>query len=73
MTPDRIDIVVNGKPGEAGHGDTVKDLVESLGAMGPGLAVAVNDEVVRKEALGSVRLKPGDRVEIIQAVGGGSF
>jgi sulfur carrier protein len=73
MTPDRIDIIVNGRPGQAGAADTVKDLVESLGAMGPGLAVAVNDLVIRREALGSVRLKPGDRVEIIQAVGGGSF
>jgi thiamine biosynthesis protein ThiS len=33
--------------------------------------VAVNDEVVRRDDYGRVTLRPGDRVEIIQAVGGG--
>jgi len=35
------------------------------------VAVAVNEEIVRREAYAEVRLAPGDRVEVIHAVGGG--
>jgi sulfur carrier protein len=72
MTPiGTIEITLNGKPGQVATNATVRDLVETLGASGPGLAVAVNDEVIRRESQASVHLKPGDRVEVIQAVGGG--
>jgi sulfur carrier protein len=71
MAPGTIDIILNGRPEQVNAASTVREVVEIAGASGPGVAVAVNDEVIRREALGSVLLKPGDRVEIIQAVGGG--
>lgn len=71
MSPETIPIVLNGRPGEAPRNGTVQDLLDSLDTRGPGLAVAVNEDVVRREAYATVRLSPGDRVEIIQAVGGG--
>ena len=36
-----------------------------------GLAIALNDAVVPKSAWATTRLKPGDSVEIVRAVGGG--
>jgi sulfur carrier protein len=37
----------------------------------PGIAVAVNDEVVPRPLWGSRRIEPGDRIEIVTAVQGG--
>ena len=52
---------------------TVAELLESLGHGGtaPGIAVAVNGEVVRRSAWDARRLHAGDRVEIVGAVQGG--
>ena len=66
-----IDILLNGRPEHAPAGASVRDLLQRLGASGPGVAVAVNEEVVRREDWGEARLSPGDRVEVIHAVGGG--
>lgn len=37
----------------------------------PGLAAAVNDEVVPRSAWAGTRLQPGDRIELLSAVQGG--
>ncbi|MDN5755399.1 MAG: sulfur carrier protein ThiS [Arthrobacter sp.] len=37
----------------------------------PGLAAAVNDEVVPRSAWARTRLQPGDRIELLSAVQGG--
>jgi sulfur carrier protein len=37
----------------------------------PGIAVAVNGEIVRRERWSLDRLSPGDEVEIVRAVQGG--
>jgi sulfur carrier protein len=66
-----IDILLNGRPERAPAGASVRDLLQRLGASGPGVAVAVNEEVVRREAWSGTLLSPGDHVEIIHAVGGG--
>lgn len=66
-----IDIRLNGRPEVAPAGDTLGDLLRRLGTAGPGVAAAVNDHVIRREAWETVRLSPGDRVEVIHAVGGG--
>ena len=71
MNAHSIAIILNGRPAETNAESTVQDLMNQLGLGGPGLAVAVNDEVVRKETFAQVRLSPGDKVEVIQAVGGG--
>ena len=46
-------------------------LVEILGLAGRRVAVAVNRDVIPRSAFGSRRLLSGDRVEILEAVGGG--
>lgn len=62
---------MNGVAEMVAPGTTPADILLRLGLDGPGIAVAVNDAVVRKNELGKLPLADGDRIEIIRAVGGG--
>ena len=67
-----INIHINGEKRPVPDGSTVRSLLESLGiADRNGTAVAVNMEVVPRRAHMTTVLQAGDRVEIVQAVGGG--
>ena len=53
-------------------GTIVRELTAPDGGEAPGgIAVAVNDEVVRRTAWATTRLRPGDRVDVLTAVQGG--
>lgn len=53
------------------QGATVADLLSSL-KLGPtGVAIAVNQAVIPSSQRSRTRIQSADRVEIIQAVGGG--
>ena len=52
-------------------GTTVSVLLESLGAVRNGIAVARNDRVVRRADFETHALADGDTIEIIKAVAGG--
>lgn len=71
MSGDTMTLQINGTPRPVAAGMTLAMLLQELGAGGPGVAVAVNDEVIRRDEHGRTVLRPDDRVEIIQAVGGG--
>ena len=64
-------MVVNGAIRTIETGCTLKELMGQLQLPDTGIAVAVNRSVVPRSSSGSHRLHDGDRVEIIQAVGGG--
>ena len=67
-----IEIVINGERRSIPEQSTVCSLLEELGvANRQGTAVAVNMEVVPRQAHTATVLQAGDRVEIVQAVGGG--
>ena len=67
-----IDIVVNGERRAMPQQSTVRSLLEGLGiADRDGTAVAVNMEVVPRKVHATTVLRTGDRIEIVQAVGGG--
>jgi sulfur carrier protein len=66
-----MQILVNGAPRELSDDSTVERLLVELGCAPEGVAVAVNLAVVPRSQRVGHRLRPGDRVEIIQAVGGG--
>lgn len=67
-----IDVVVNGETRAIPAQSTVRTLLEGLGiADREGTAVAVNMEVVPRKAHTATVLHTGDRIEIVQAVGGG--
>lgn len=65
-----LQVQVNGEPRAVPAPGTVAALLEAL-AMRRRVAVAVNREVVPRSAYGSFALSAGDRVEILEAVGGG--
>jgi sulfur carrier protein len=69
--PVGLQIRVNGEPHALGAGACLADLIEALGLAGRRLAVAVNREVVPRAQYRARRLAEGDRVEILEAVGGG--
>lgn len=64
-------IRVNGEPHSVDRGLVVKDLVMVLGLEGRRIAIEINGEILPPSLRGDYQLAPGDRVEIIEAVGGG--
>ncbi|NPB06625.1 MAG: sulfur carrier protein ThiS [Aquificae bacterium] len=66
-------IVVNGQEREIPRELTVMELLSELGVKyrEVGLAVAVNEEIVPKSEYEKKVVRDGDRVEVVQLVGGG--
>lgn len=66
-----IELLVNGEPRAVTPGATLLDLLETLD-LDPGVVVVEhNRRIVRRPALGDVRVAPGDAVELVHFVGGG--
>ena len=67
-----MEVHINGENRTIPDGSTVRSLLEGLGiADREGTAVAVNMEVIPRGAHVETALQSGDKVEIVQAVGGG--
>jgi sulfur carrier protein len=66
-----LSVCVNGEARALAAGASIADLIGALGLGGRKLAVAVNREVVPRARHALHRLRDGDRVEILEAVGGG--
>lgn len=71
-----MELTINGDRREVADGTTVEAVVRDLTTSGDGdipggIAVAVNDEVVRRTAWADSVLTPGDRVDVLTAVQGG--
>lgn len=68
---DGIEIEVNGERVLASAQSSIALLIESRGLTGKRVAIEVNGEVVPRGRHAERLLRPGDRVEIVFAVGGG--
>ena len=66
------EIIVNGEARALPEDGALTTLLVELELHGKRLAVAVNREVVPRSTYGTVQLAAGDRVEILEAVGGGA-
>lgn len=66
-----MNLFLNGEPASVPDAVTVADFLESLGMPEKGVAVERNREIVPKSMYASTRLAEGDRIEIVQFVGGG--
>lgn len=71
MADQALSVLVNGEPRCVPAGATVGALLGLLGVGERRLAVAVNRSVVPRSRYDRVALAAGDRVEILEAVGGG--
>ena len=66
-----LTLFVNGNPQTLTPPCTVADLLETLDIRGRRVAVAVNRDVVFRSRYKESELADGDRIEILEAVGGG--
>ncbi len=66
-----MQVVVNGEARDVPEGTTVAALLALVGAPAAGVAVEVNQSVVRRAEHAARALAPGDRVEVVTLVGGG--
>jgi len=64
-------IYINGEQKEVAAGTSVADLVNTLDGDPRGIAIERNLEIVPKSQHGAVLLEEGDRLEVVQFVGGG--
>jgi thiamine biosynthesis protein ThiS len=67
-----IAIVLNGEPQEIAAGQSILDLLHFLKLPVERLAVEHNLKIVKRDHWNARVLEDGDKVEIVQFVGGGS-
>lgn len=66
-----MEIIVNGEQRQVPNSYTAAQLVEAMGLSGERIAMEVNLEIVPHSTYESHVLQPGDRIEVVHAVGGG--
>ncbi|HET7563074.1 MAG TPA: sulfur carrier protein ThiS [Rhodanobacteraceae bacterium] len=66
-----MQIYLNGQARECAVGASVATLLDDAGFAGRRVAVEVNREIVPRSLHTQHVLREGDRVEIVQAIGGG--
>lgn len=66
-----MEILVNGRRETVDDRITLGTLIDAVVPPGKRVAVEVNEEIVPRARHAAHELEPGDRVEIVQAIGGG--
>jgi len=66
-----IDIKLNGQPHQVAADTSVATLLEAHGWAQRRVAVERNGEIVPKSQHSTTGLQSGDRLEVVQAIGGG--
>lgn len=66
-----MQITLNGEITTVPDDATLVVLLDELAITGRRLAVEVNEDIVPRSRHGEFRLSPGDRVEVVHAIGGG--
>jgi len=64
-------ILLNGENIEVSDAISVQGLIEQLQLAGRRIAVEVNEDIVPRSEHEAHSLEPGDRIEIVHAIGGG--
>ena len=67
-----MQIELNGASREIPDGTDIVGLMTLLELTGRRLAVEVNGEIIPRGSHAGYQLNPGDRVEVVQAIGGGA-
>ena len=66
-----MEIFVNGEPVSVPEASRVIQLIEQLSLQDARIAVELNREIIPRSQYDATPLTSGDRVEIVQAIGGG--
>jgi len=64
-------VLINGAPRPLGAAQTLAQLLAALGVDAARKAVELNGEIIPVPELGQAPVAAGDRIEVIQFVGGG--
>ena len=67
-----MELVINGKIEQLPDSINATQLIEHLGLQNERLAMEVNREILPRSRFDSHCFKPGDEIEIVRAIGGGS-
>ena len=67
----RREITLHGKPPDLAGTPTIVELIDTLSVKANQVAVAVNGEVVTRHEWPQTRVRDGDVIEVVRAVGGG--
>ena len=68
--PPKLSITLNGEPTTL-PSDKLEDLLDSLNLQNKRYAVEINREIIPRSKHASYLLSENDRIEIVEAVGGG--
>ncbi len=68
---DQIEIILNGESKKIAPTWNVQTLLRECAHTTGRVAIAVNDRIIPRSQHAATPLRPHDRVEIVQAVGGG--
>jgi sulfur carrier protein len=66
-----MDIILNGDNREIPEQTSAAALLQTLGLSGRRLALEINREIVPRSRFDHHMIQPGDRIEIVHAIGGG--
>ncbi len=66
-----MQIYLNGEAQQVSENTTMSELIQQLSLGDQRFAVEVNQELVPRSSFEQHQLQPGDRVEVVQAIGGG--
>lgn len=66
-----MQIVVNGAAQEVAAESSVQQLIETLALGGGKIAIELNGEILPRSLFTETLLQADDRLEIVQAIGGG--
>ncbi len=64
-------VLINGKPRDLARPFKLSELITELGLANKRLAVEINGEILPRSRHAQTSLHEGDRLEIVQAIGGG--
>jgi len=71
MESQSMNIIVNGENREFTEGRTLLDVLQELSLEGKVMAAALNMNIVKQDVWDSEVLKDGDKLELLDFVGGG--
>jgi len=66
-----MQIIVNGAAQDVSPASSIQQLIETLALGGGKIAIEVNGEIVPRSLFSETILQPNDKLEIVQAIGGG--
>lgn len=66
-----LEVQLNGQPKQLEESLTLQEILDRFQIQPQAIAVAVNAEIIPRSELDKIRVRNGDKIEVVRAVGGG--